>query len=283
MFSLKLDKSIKKEKIYIRTKTGIKIPAIVLMSKNRKQDELSPGVLWIHGGGYFVGMKEMVYMSRAINLVKNFNAVVISPGYRLAPLHPYPAAINDCYDSLLYMLENADKYHINKDQIMVGGESAGGGLAIALTYMARDKKEVNIAYQMPLYPMMDNLDTLSSKDNHGKVWNTKRNHFGWKMYLRKDAKKEDLEPYASPARQKDYSYLPPAYTFVGNEEPFYEETRIYIENLKNAGIEASMDVYPSNMHAFDMLKPSLDISKEAIKKFDEHFSYAKDHYFAKNK
>ena len=100
-------------------------------------------------------MKEMVYMSRAINLVKNFNAVVISPGYRLAPLHPYPAAINDCYDALLYLLENVDKYNINKDQIMVGGESAGGGLAIALTYMARDKKEVNIAYQMPLYPMID--------------------------------------------------------------------------------------------------------------------------------
>ena len=283
MFSLKLDKSIKKEKIYIKTKTGIKIPAIVLTSKNRKEDELSPGVLWIHGGGYFVGMKEMVYMSRAINLVKNFNAVVISPGYHLAPLHPYPAAINDCYVALLYMLENADKYNINKDQIMVGGESAGGGLAIALTYMARDKKEVNIAYQMPLYPMIDNLDTITSKDNHGKIWNTKRNHFGWKMYLRKDAKKEDLEPYASPARQKDYSFLPPAYTFVGNGEPFFEETRIYIENLKKNGIEASMDVYPTNMHAFDILKPSLDISKEAIKKFDEQFRYAKDHYFAKNK
>ena len=225
----------------------------------------------------------MVYMSRAINLVKNFNAVVISPGYRLAPFHPYPSAINDCYDALLYMLENADKYNINKDQIMVGGESARGGLAIALTYMARDKKEVNIAYQMPLYPMIDNLDTITSKDNHGKMWNTKRNHFGWKMYLRKDAKKEDLEPYASPARQKDYSSLPPAYTFVGNGEPFFEETRIYIENLKKTGIEASMDVYPTNMHAFDILKPSLDISKEAINRFDEQFRYAKDHYFAKNK
>ena len=140
-----------------------------------------------------------------------------------------------------------------------------------------------VACQMPLYPMIDNLDTITSKDNHGKVWNTKRNHFGWKMYLRKDAKKEDLEPYASPARQKDYSCLPPAYTFVGNGEPFFEETRIYIENLKKNGIEESMDVYLTNMHAFDILKPSLDISKEAIKKFDEQFRYAKDHYFAKNK
>lgn len=59
-----------------------------------------------------------------------------------------------------------------------------------------------VACQMPLYPMIDNLDTITSKDNHGKVWNTKRNHFGWKVYLRKDAKKEDVDPYASPVRQK---------------------------------------------------------------------------------
>ena len=77
--------------------------------------------------------------------------------------------------------------------------------------------------------------------------------------------------------------MPPAYTFVGNEEPFYEGTRVYIENLKKAGIETSMDIYTTNIHAFDILKPSLDISKEAIKKFDEHSSYAKEHYFAINK
>ena len=76
--------------------------------------------------------------------------------------------------------------------------------------------------------------------------------------------------------------MPPAYTFVGDGEPFYAETLQYIENLKAAGVEAEVDVYPSDLHAFDMLKPNQDISKEAIRKFEEHFEYALRHYFAEN-
>ncbi len=99
------------------------------------------------------------------------------------------------------MKEHSKEYGINESQIMVGGESAGAGLCIALKMMARDKGEVEIAFQMPLYPMIDNFDTDSSKDNHGKIWNTKRNHFAWKKYLRKDVA-NDVSPYAAPARQK---------------------------------------------------------------------------------
>ena len=194
----------------------------------------APGVLWIHGSGYITGMKEMVHMSRAVNLVKKYGAVVVSPGYRLALTAPYPAAVNDCYDALLYLKNHAKTFGINPNQIMVGGESAGGGLCAALCMMARDKGEVHIAYQMPLYPMLDNFDTESSADNHGRIWNTRRNHLAWKLYLRQDVKKM-VSPYAAPARQKNYKGLPPAYTFVGNDEPFYSETRTYIENLRKAG------------------------------------------------
>ena len=121
---------------------------------------------------------------------------------------------------------------------MVGGESAGGGMCAALCMKARDTGDVNIAYQMPLYPMIDNHDTDSSKDNHSKVWNTRRNHQAWAMYLR-NTDKTNVPPYAAPSRQTDYSNLPPAYTFVGTAEPFYCETLTFIENLKNAGVEAS--------------------------------------------
>ena len=101
--------------------------------------------------------------------------------------------------------------------------------------LARDRDEVRIAYQMPLYPMIDNLDTESSAHNHGKVWNTRKNHMAWKMYLR-----------------------------------------------KNAGVEAEIDIYKSNMHAFDMMKPKLEISRRAAEKFNQHFEYAVEHYFAIN-
>ena len=101
------------------------------------------------------------------------------------------------------MKEHSKEYGINENQIMVGGESAGAGLCIALTMMARDKGEVEIAFQMPLYPMIDNFNTDSSKDNHGKIWNTKRNNFAWKKYLRKDVH-SDVSPCAAPV---SYTHL----------------------------------------------------------------------------
>ena len=121
--------------------------------------------------------------------------------------------------------------------------------------------------------MLDNLDTDTSADNHGKVWNTKKNHFAWKVYLRENAKRE-VSPYASPARQTDYSDLLPAYTFVGDGEPFYRETLTYIESLKRAGIPAEVDVYHNDMHAFDMLDPDSELAKMAAEKFNQHFAYA---------
>ena len=274
MIRLTPDKDVQTKKIQIGN-----VPAIVVMPGGKVDN--APGILWIHGGGYILGMKEMVYMSRAIDLVKKFGAVVVSPGYRLAFHAPYPAALQDCYKTLLYMKAHAKAWGINKNQIMVGGESAGGGLCAALCMLARDKGKVHVAFQMPLYPMIDNFDTESSGDNHGKIWNTRRNHFGWRMYLRREAK-EKVSPYAAPARQTDFRGLPPAYTFVGDGEPFYSETLTYIQKLKEAGIPASVDVYHSNMHAFDMLKPEIPESREAIRRFEQAFAYAADHYFAEN-
>ena len=208
---------------------GHRIPLLVLSPENGAED--APGVLWIHGGGYITGMKETPYMSRAVDLVKRFGAVVVSPGYRLAVFKPYPAAIDDCHAALVWMKEHAEQLHVRPDRLAVGGESAGGGLCAALCMKERDEKTVGIAFQMPLYPMIDNFDTDSSRDNHGRIWNTRRNHFGWRMYLRKAAKK-DVPPYAAPARQTDWSGLPPCYTFVGDGEPFYNETVAYVEALK---------------------------------------------------
>ena len=95
--------------------------------KNKKPQEQTPGILWIHGGGYVTGMAKMIYISRAMNLVKKYGAVVVTPEYRLAPQAPYPAALHDCYAALKYIKEHAQQLEINVNQIMVGGESAGGG------------------------------------------------------------------------------------------------------------------------------------------------------------
>ena len=102
---------------------GGKIKLLVL-SPDYADVSPSPGVLWIHGGGYIAGMKEMVHASRAVDLVKKFGAVVVSPGYRLAVQRPYPAAAEDCYSALIYMKNHVRELGIRRDQIMVGGESA---------------------------------------------------------------------------------------------------------------------------------------------------------------
>jgi acetyl esterase/lipase len=211
-------------------------------------------------------MKEMVFMSRAVDLLNEFGAIVVSPGYRLAWQEPYPAAAEDCYSALRWLYEHAEEYGGNKQKIIVGGESAGGGLAISVCMMARDSGEIPVRFQLPLYPMIDNFDTESSRFNQGKVWNTRRNHLGWNLYLRRNAKKE-VSPYASPSRQKDLAGMPPCYTFVGDGEPFYSETLDYVRRLKESGVRAQIDVYHTDCHAFDMLYPENDLSKQAIRRF----------------
>ncbi len=212
-----------------------------------------PGILWIHGGGYVLGMAEMVYFSMGKVLAKRYGGVVVSPEYRLAKKAPYPAALEDCYTALKYMYDYADELGIDRNRIVVGGESAGGGLAAAVCRYAGDKGEVPVSFQIPLYPMLDCEDTSSSRDNHGHGWNTRRNHWGWRWYLRDLYGTDQVPPYASPSRAVDYNGLPPCYTYVEDGEPFFDETLDYIHNLKRAGVDAHVDVFHGNTHGFDML------------------------------
>lgn len=250
----------------------------LLILQPKKMTGLTTGVLWLHGGGYATGMAEMALFTRARALVNKFGCVVIAPSYTLSWKKTYPAAAEDCYAALLYMKEHAAEFGIRSEQIMVGGESAGGGLTAAVCLMARDRGEVKIAFQMPLYPMIDDRDTDSSTDNHAPVWNTRRNHAAWKMYLK--GIKGETPAYAAPARADDLQGMPPCYTFVSEEEPFYCETLDYVERLKKAGIPAKVDVYKGGCHAFDMMRPWKKISKIAIASFEKEFQNAKEKYFA---
>ncbi|MBQ7971988.1 MAG: alpha/beta hydrolase [Lachnospiraceae bacterium] len=268
---------VKKVKI---PSTGRDIRLLVFIpKKNKRPKEETPGILWIHGGGFLTGMPEMIYFTRGLSLVRKYGAVVVTPAYRLSGEAPYPAALDDCYSALKYLKEHADELDFNPDKIMVGGESAGGGLTASVCMCARDKGEVNVAFQMPLYPMLDDRDTDSSRDNKAPVWNTKRNHKAWKIYLGGLWQKE-VPVYAAPARQEDYSNLPPAYTFVGDIEPFYCETLTYVEKLREAGIEANVDVYPKWFHAYDLYFPFSKMGKQAIAEFEKRYLYAAEHYSA---
>ena len=276
MRSMLPDREICVRTLRIPTARG-SIPALLRSPRTAPAD--ATGVLWLHGGGYAVGMKEMVHMSRAVGLVKRFGAVVLVPGYRLSLQAPYPAALDDCYAALLYLKEQAAALGVRPDQLMVGGESAGGGLCAAVCIRARDTGEVNVAFQMPLYPMLDDRDTETSRDNRGRVWNTRRNHLAWRLYLR-GTDRAQLSTYAAPARLTDFAGLPPAYSFVADGEPFYAETVRYFGRLRAAGVPAELDVYHTDMHAFDMMQPHDAQSIAAAEAFEHRFANAQARYFA---
>ena len=244
----------------------------LIILRPKKQTAPVPGILWIHGGGYMTGAAAMVYASCGRMLAKKFGAVVVSPGYRLAWRKPYPAALEDCYAALEYMMDHAEELNIRRDQLIVGGESAGGGLAAAVCLYARDRGKIPVAFQIPLYPMLDCYDTPSSRNNHGRNWNTRKNHKGWKRYLGPLYGSHDVPKYASVARETDYAGLPPAYTYVQDGEPFLDETLTYIRNLQNAGVDASVDVYPGDVHGFDLIQFWTKNAKEAKEKLCRQYA-----------
>ena len=259
---------LKNEIRYIDTDAG-KMKIIIL--KPAKQDGPVPGILWIHGGGYRRRSASLVYITLGKMLAKRYGAVVISPEYRLSTTAPYPAALMDCRAALQYLWEHAEELGVDRQRIVVGGESAGGGLTAALCLYERDKGSIPIAMQIPLYPMIDCEDTESSRDNHGKVWDTAKNHEGWKLYLGDLYGTDRVPCYASPSRAEDLRGLPPCYTFVCDGEPFYQETLDYVKRLQDAGVEASCDVYSGDVHAFDLLRPWRKESREAKEKLCEAY------------
>ena len=238
----------------------------------------SAGILWMHGGGYAIGVPES-----SAGIISKFIAesgcVVVAPDYRLSLDAPYPAALDDCHDALLWMKKYARDLGIREDQLMVGGESAGGGLAVALALYERDHNGVKIAFQMPLYPMLDDrMTNESAMDNNAPVWDSETNQIAWGLYLG-DFARGDVPIYAAPARAVDFPNLPPAVTFVGELEVFRDETIEYVRNLRKAGVPVDFEQYAGCYHAFDRMNPYADVSRKAFSFLMKSYRYAVAHYF----
>ena len=263
---------------YITRADGSKLRICVYTPLKRRENV--PGLLWIHGGGYSIGIPEQddAFISR---FVEASGCVVVSPDYTLSLDKPYPAAFLDCYDALLWLRDNGTRYGMRPDQIFVGGNSAGGGLAAAVSLFARDKGEVP-AFQILLYPMLDDRPTESSADNDAPLWYTKVNDASWRLYLGDLYRSSETPIYAAPGRATDLSGLPPTCSFVGSIEPFLDETKSFIERLKENNIPVHFKIYEGCFHAFDQMCPDAEVTKDAIAFLMESFSYAVDNY-VKNK
>ena len=271
------------KKVYIERPDGSRMRALVCRSRKAEQADGSPatGLLWIHGGGYASGLpeQEVGFMKM---LCSDASCVAVLPDYVRSMEKPYPAALEDCHTALSWMYANASELGIDRSQIFVGGDSAGGGLTAALSLYERDEGHLPIAFQMPLYPMIDDREiTESSRDNDAPVWNTRSNSAAWKLYLGHLYGTDGVPSHAAASRASDYSDLPPTLTYVGDVEPFRDETLAYVKALEEAGVPVQLRLYKGCYHGFDIMVPRAASSRQARAFLVETFRLAQKTYFCR--
>jgi acetyl esterase/lipase len=196
--------------------------------------------------------------------VRETGIAVAAVNYRLAPRHPFPAAIDDCYAALRWLHAEAKGLDVLPERIAIGGSSAGGGLAASLALVAHDRKEIPVAFQLLIYPMLDDRTALRTDIDMSRVrlWNNKCNQFGWASYLGKAPGGVDIDPYAAPARRVSLSGLPSAWIGVGEFDLFHDEGVSYAQRLRESGVACELRIVEGAYHAFDLFSPKADVVKQ---------------------
>lgn len=209
-------------------------------------------LLWVHGGGLLIGDARQDERLCA-ETARELGIVVVSVNYRLAPEHPFPAAHDDIHAGWRWLQRNAAQLGVDRTRIVVGGESAGGGLAAGVVQRIRDEGGVQPVGQWLFAPMIDDRTTtdraLDAIDH--PVWNNRFNRAGWGAYLGDRAGGDAVSPYEAAARAENVAGLPPAYLAVGDIELFFAEVRDYARRLADAGVPTTLDVVAGGPHGFE--------------------------------
>lgn len=232
-----------------------------------------PCIYSIHGGGYVLGTYEMEDL-RFDRWCTRLGCVGVSVEYRLAPETPYPGPLEDCYAGLRWVHEHAGELGIDPGRTGIAGASAGGGLAAALALLARDRGGPPIAFQLLIYPMIDDRQTTPTSGWELPIWNPAANTFGWKAYLGDLYGAQELPHYAAPARAPDLTGLPPTFLCVGTADGFCDEDMAYATRLNHAGVPVELHVYPGAIHGFDGIIPGARISRRARRDMVEWLEHA---------
>lgn len=241
-------------------------PVGVRIYRPKAASGVLPGIFFIHGGGMIMGSVEGENL-KATELCEAIQAVVVSVEYRLAPEHPHPAPVQDCYAALKWMAQNADDLAFDPNRLAVVGGSAGGGLTIATTMMARDKGFPRICFQMPLYPMIDDRnETPSSYEIMDLgIWDREGNVEAWQWYLGG----KPADDYAAPARAENLAGLPPTFIDVGELDLFRDEDIQFAARLIQAGVPTELHVYPGAYHASEVFAPEAALSQSILSRRTE--------------
>jgi acetyl esterase/lipase len=210
-------------------------------------------LLWIHGGGLILGHPAIDDRFCA-ETARDLGIVVASVRYRLAPDHPYPAAINDCHAGWAYLVRTATSLGVNPEQIAIGGRSAGGGLGAALVQRVCDGAHPHPVAQWLFCPMLDDRTaaTRALDAERHFVWDNRANRFGWRAYLGAEPGATTTPPYAVPARRDLLDGLPPTWIGVGDIDLFFDEDLTYGKRLGASGVPVAFDIVPGAPHAFEV-------------------------------
>jgi len=223
--------------------------------------ETRPGVLYIHGGGFCFGSIEFEHQG-ALAVAHAADAVVVSVEYRLAPEHPFPAGIEDCYAALVWLAAAASELGVDANRLALMGQSAGGGLAAGVALMARDRQGPKLCLQVLGMPELDHrLETVSMKEFvDTPLWNRPNAIMSWRCYLGENP--GEVSPYASPSIAKDLSGLPPAYVSTMEFDPLRDEGIEYALRLLQAGVPVELHQYPGTFHGSGLV-PGAAVSRRA--------------------
>ncbi|MGP4014855.1 alpha/beta hydrolase [Saccharopolyspora sp. 5N708] len=192
-------------------------------------------------------------------MADRLGTVAVAVEYRLAPEHPFPTPLEDCYAALRWL---ARQPGVDPERIAIGGDSAGGGLAAALALLAKERGEVHPVLQVLSYPMLDDR-TATRTDidpRQLRMWSQDNNRFGWGAYLGSQARHE-VPPLAAPARYEDLSGLPATWIGVGTHDLFHDEVVTFADRLRQAGVATTLEVVPGAYHGFDVLEKKAEVSR----------------------
>ncbi|GGZ09541.1 esterase [Streptomyces olivaceoviridis] len=231
------------------------------------RDGTLPGILYVHGGGFAIGSVD-AFHGETTRIAAEVGAVVVSVKYRLAPEHPFPAALEDCYAALSWMAARAGELGMDRGRIAVAGESSGAGVAAAVALYARDQGGPALRMQYLGVPVLDDrLDTLSMRtftDTPG--WSLHNAQVTWDYYLGGEGIRggENVSPYASPARAEHLDGLPPTYISAAEFDPVRDEDLAYAQRLVAAGVLTEVHLFSGTFHGSTRLAPQAGVSRRIV-------------------
>ena len=223
-----------------------------------------PAALFFHGGGYIFGHIDL-FDGPVARYVSASGVSMLSVEYRRAPEHPFPAPVEDGHTALRWLHEHAGELGVDPARIGVMGDSAGGGLAAALSILARERGGPAISRQILLMPMLD--DRTTTPDPHIEpylLWSYDDSRTAWPALLGDAAGGPDVPATAAPARLKDATGLPPAYIEVGQLDAFRDEDLAYALKLSRAGVPVEFHLHPGVPHEFDSIAFGIDVARRAV-------------------